>query len=182
MFTPYNYNQTITHTMTISEILTLAVDVHLRSVESYNKELSVNEKNRLLRIWNNQIGYYKLLPKGRRPIRFIVRENPDNTGAMGIFEIELTKHDDITGLSREMLRYLTARGISKQGIRRILHMDAHKIITMVDLLDECPNNNGTAINQRIYVILDMLNAILGNDRWNEYLGATMTEELAIAGK
>lgn len=166
--------------MTISEIITAAADIHLRSVESYNKELTVRQKNRLLRIWNNQINYYKLLPKGRRPMNIVLRTDQDGTGAICLFEIKLKDCDDMPGLSKEILRYLTARGISKNGIRRILHTDSTRIIGIVDLLDGCSSNNGSAINQRASVVLEMLNAIIGNDGWNEYLGAIMREEIAVA--
>lgn len=160
-----------------TEFLRSACDVLFRDLHSYNKDLTPSERDRLLHLWKTTLSdeNSEFCYEPRRPIHMNLRTDCEDSGAICVFDVCLKDGDDKAGLRREMIHFLTNRGLTHSGVKVRIH--EHKLVTYVDLLAGETQLNGSAINQRISIILDMLDKLFNCNRWNDYLANEFREAI-----
>lgn len=153
--------------MKLLQFMTKVVDILLRSVDSYDKELTPREKDRLMRVWANQLAYSYPFPKDLwRMIEFDFRTSPLEKGVEElVLRLHLREDDDVDAITHLFRQYMESRGIEHDAVKSI-KVD-NKLCFVVDLLYGSRYDDGGLINQRVRSIVDMVGALLDRAKLHE---------------
>lgn len=157
-----------------------AFDVMFRDLQSFDKDLTPKQRDRLLQLWTKTLSDKdgELSYDMRRTVKVCLRTDCENSGALCLVSFGINEGDDMKGIRREMLNFLTARGLTRDGVR--IHIHEKEMIACIDLLDGEKQLSGTVINHRINIVLDMIHRFYGCDNWNDYLAGEIKEDIQVA--
>lgn len=153
--------------MKLLQFITKVSDILFRSVDSYDKELAPNEKDRLMRIWANQLAYSYPFPKNLwRMIEFDFRTSPLEKGVEElVLRLHLREDDDVEAITYLFRQFMESRGIEHDAVKSI-KVD-NKLCFVVDLLYGSRYDDGGLINQRVRSLVDMVGALLDRTKLHE---------------